>query len=49
MLVPRSGLWRDADFLELWGGQAISQLDCQITLLALPLLARAAPLSVEGG
>jgi hypothetical protein len=49
MLVPRSGLWRGTDFLKLWGGQAVSHLGSQITLLALPLLARAAPLSVEGG
>jgi MFS family permease len=39
MTVPHAGLWRDADFLKLWGGQAVSQFGSQITMLALPLLA----------
>jgi MFS family permease len=39
MGAPQRGLWRDADFLKLWGGQAVSQLGSQITMLALPLLA----------
>jgi MFS family permease len=36
---PRSGLWRDPDFLKLWAAQGISQLGTQVTLLALPLAA----------
>lgn len=37
---PRfSALWRDSDFLKLWGGQAVSVLGSQITFLALPLTA----------
>ncbi|HLX49729.1 MAG TPA: MFS transporter [Streptosporangiaceae bacterium] len=34
-----SELWQHADFLRLWGGQAISQVGSQITLVALPLIA----------
>ena len=34
-----SELWQHADFLRLWGGQAISQVGSQITVIALPLLA----------
>lgn len=34
-----SGLWRQPDFLKLWGGQAISQVGSQLSMLALPLLA----------
>jgi MFS family permease len=36
---PRGGLWRDADFLRLWGAHTISQFGTQITLLAMPLAA----------
>jgi hypothetical protein len=36
---PRTGLWRDREFLKLWGTQAISQVGTQVTLLALPLAA----------
>jgi MFS family permease len=36
---PRSGLWRDPEFLKLWAAQGISQLGTQVTLLALPLAA----------
>ena len=36
---PRGGLWRDPDFLHLWGAATVSQLGSQITLLALPLAA----------
>jgi MFS family permease len=36
---PRTGLWRDREFLKLWAAQAISQLGTQVTLLALPLAA----------
>lgn len=39
MRVHAPGLGRDPDFLKLWGGQAVSQLGSQITVLALPLLA----------
>jgi predicted MFS family arabinose efflux permease len=35
----RSTLWRDRDFLLLWGGQAVSQAGSQVTILALPLVA----------
>jgi MFS family permease len=38
-LWPRGGLWRDADFLQLWGAATVSQLGSQVTLLALPLVA----------
>lgn len=33
------GLWRNADFMRLWGGESISMIGSQITLLALPLTA----------
>jgi len=37
---PRRGsLWRDGNFLTLWGGQALSQFGSQIAELALPVLA----------
>jgi MFS family permease len=36
---PAGGLWRQGDFLRLWGAQTISQFGTQITLLALPLVA----------
>jgi predicted MFS family arabinose efflux permease len=32
-------LWRHPDFLKLWGGQTISQVGSQLTLLALPTVA----------
>jgi MFS family permease len=32
-------LWRDGNFLTMWGGQALSQFGSQITELALPVLA----------
>lgn len=35
----RSGLSFDRDFLKLWGGETISQVGSQITILALPLTA----------
>jgi MFS family permease len=38
-LWPRGRLWRDADFLRLWGAHTISQFGTQITLLAMPLAA----------
>ena len=41
-LPPRSqgaSLWRDANFLTLWSGQALSQFGAQIAELAIPVLA----------
>jgi len=38
-LPPRGALWRNGDFLWLWGAQSVSQLGSQITALALPLVA----------
>jgi MFS family permease len=32
-------LWRHRDFMLLWGGQAVSQIGSQVTILALPLVA----------
>ncbi|MCH0538530.1 MFS transporter [Streptomyces sp. MUM 203J] len=32
-------LWRDAEFMKFWTGEAISQVGAQVTLLALPLTA----------
>lgn len=32
-------LWRDGEFLKLWGGQAISEVGSQVSLLALPTVA----------
>ena len=47
---PAGALWRDADFLRLWGAQTISQFGSQISLIALPLVAivalSASPLEV---
>jgi MFS family permease len=44
------GLWRHRDFVLLWGGQTVSQIGSQVTILALPLVAivvlRATPLEV---
>jgi MFS family permease len=39
--APAAGrnLWRDADFLKFWSGEAISLFGMQVTLLALPLIA----------
>jgi MFS family permease len=34
-----SGLWRNADFLKLWGAQSVSIFGSEITVVALPLLA----------
>jgi Na+/melibiose symporter-like transporter len=34
-----AGLWRHRDFLLLWGGQTVSQIGSQVTILALPLVA----------
>ncbi len=37
--AERGSLWRDRNFLTMWGGQAFSQFGAQITELALPVLA----------
>ena len=50
--MPRldNPLWRNANFLKLWGGETISLVGSQITALALPLVAvvalRATPLDM---
>lgn len=36
---PSAGLWRNDDYLRLWGAQGISAFGSQITLIALPLAA----------
>lgn len=36
---PKGSLWRDRNFLTLWGGQTFAQFGAQITELALPVLA----------
>lgn len=33
------GLWRNSDFLKLWGGETVSLFGTQVTVLALPLTA----------
>ena len=38
-LWPAGGLWRQGDFLKLWGGQTVSEFGSQVTLLALPYAA----------
>ncbi|TML48173.1 MAG: MFS transporter, partial [Actinobacteria bacterium] len=38
-LRPHGGLWRQPDFLRLWGAQTVSQLGSQVTQLALPFAA----------
>jgi MFS family permease len=35
----RGKLWRDREFLKLWGGQGISELGSQVSQLALPTVA----------
>lgn len=35
----RSALWKNADFLNLWGAETVSQFGSQISLLAIPLIA----------
>src|SRR3954452_5211830 len=39
MTTRRATLWHHPDFLKLWGGQAVSRLGSQVSLLALPLIA----------
>jgi len=33
------GLWRHRDFMKLWGGETVSKLGSQVSLLAIPLIA----------
>src|SRR5712692_2565249 len=35
----RGKLWRDGEFLKLWGGQTITELGSQVSQLALPTVA----------
>jgi len=35
----RSGLWTHPDFLKLWGGQSLSLIGTQVTIVAMPLVA----------
>ncbi|GAA3013224.1 MFS transporter [Actinokineospora diospyrosa] len=37
--VAERGLWRNRDFRLLWGGQSLSLIGSQITLVAMPLVA----------
>jgi MFS family permease len=36
---PRSALWRNPGFLRLWGGQSVSVLGSQVSLIAIPFAA----------
>ena len=36
---PSGGLWRHADFMKLWSGQAISEFGSQISQIAIPWVA----------
>ena len=36
---PRRSLWSHDDFLKLWGGQSLSLLGTQVTIVAMPLVA----------
>lgn len=38
-IPPRGPLWRNGDFLRLWGAQSVSETGSQVTALALPLAA----------
>ncbi|KRB36856.1 MFS transporter [Microbacterium sp. Root180] len=37
--APRGSLWRDRNFLTMWGGQTLAQFGAQISELAFPVLA----------
>ena len=39
MSGPTDSLWRDADFLKLWGGFTVARIGSQVSVLALPLTA----------
>lgn len=38
-VIGQRTLWRHRDFLLLWGGQTVSEVGSQVTVLALPLVA----------
>src|SRR5262245_6139160 len=38
-MLPRTGLWRHADFMRLWSAQAVSAFGSRITRTALPIIA----------
>lgn len=38
-LTREGSLWRNGDFMKLWGGETLSQIGTQVSLLALPLTA----------
>ena len=38
-VIGRPTLWRHRDFLLLWGGQTVSEIGSQVTVLAMPLVA----------
>ncbi|WP_239133928.1 MFS transporter [Rugosimonospora africana] len=38
-VIGRPALWRQRDFLLLWGGQTVSEIGSQVTVLAMPLVA----------
>ena len=37
--LPHTGLWRNSDFMNLWGAESIAQFGSQISPVAIPLLA----------
>jgi MFS family permease len=37
--TSRQGLWANPDFLKLWGGQSLSLIGTQVTVVAMPLVA----------
>lgn len=37
--VPPASLWRDRNFLTMWGGQSLAQFGAQIVEIAIPVLA----------
>ena len=39
MEKAEAALWRHRDFMLMWGGQTVSQVGSQVTILALPLVA----------
>ena len=39
MRSPFTGLWRNSEFLKLWGAQTVSTVGTQVTFIALPLTA----------
>ena len=39
MAARRPGLWHNGDFLRLWGGQSVSSLGSQVSLIAIPFAA----------